>query len=33
MKTTRKTWERPDFEERPLGAEVTAYLSSPQPTL
>jgi coenzyme PQQ precursor peptide PqqA len=22
-------WERPNFEEHPLGAEVTAYLSAP----
>ncbi|HVN69933.1 MAG TPA: pyrroloquinoline quinone precursor peptide PqqA [Candidatus Binatia bacterium] len=22
-------WERPDFQERPLGAEVTAYLTAP----
>lgn len=29
MNVTRRRWERPDFEERPLGAEVTAYLSSP----
>ena len=27
MKETRQ-WERPDFEERPLGAEVTAYLGT-----
>jgi coenzyme PQQ precursor peptide PqqA len=27
----KQRWERPDFEERPLGAEVTAYLSSPIP--
>lgn len=32
MKETRQRWESPDFEERPLGAEVTAYLSSPIPT-
>jgi coenzyme PQQ precursor peptide PqqA len=25
----RQHWERPDFEEHPLGAEVTAYLSAP----
>lgn len=29
MKQPRRQWERPDFEEHPLGAEVTAYLSSP----
>ena len=29
MKQPRQRWERPDFEERPLGAEVTAYLSAP----
>lgn len=26
---TRQHWERPDFEEHPLGAEVTAYLTAP----
>jgi len=25
----RAKWERPDFQEQPLGAEVTAYLSAP----
>jgi coenzyme PQQ precursor peptide PqqA len=25
----RAHWERPDFQEHPLGAEVTAYLTSP----
>jgi coenzyme PQQ precursor peptide PqqA len=29
MKKARRHYERPDFEEHPLGAEVTAYLSSP----
>jgi len=29
MKKPRARWERPDFQERPLGAEVTAYLSAP----
>jgi len=29
MKTSRARWERPDFQERPLGAEVTAYLTAP----
>jgi coenzyme PQQ precursor peptide PqqA len=35
MKKKRSHWERPDFQEHPLGAEVTAYLSSPvrQPKL
>ncbi|HKU69037.1 MAG TPA: pyrroloquinoline quinone precursor peptide PqqA [Candidatus Baltobacteraceae bacterium] len=28
---TRQHWERPDFEEHPLGAEVTAYLTTPVP--
>lgn len=32
MKKPRQHWERPDFQERPLGAEVTAYLSAPVPT-
>jgi coenzyme PQQ precursor peptide PqqA len=27
MKKAR--WERPDFQEHPLGAEVTAYLTAP----
>lgn len=26
----KQRWERPDFEERPLGAEVTAYLTAPR---
>jgi coenzyme PQQ precursor peptide PqqA len=30
MEQARRQWERPDFEERPLGAEVTAYLSAPK---
>jgi coenzyme PQQ precursor peptide PqqA len=25
----KQYWERPDFEEHPLGAEVTAYLTTP----
>ena len=29
---TRERWERPNFEERPLGAEVTAYLTAPPAT-
>jgi len=29
MKSTRLRWERPDFQEHALGAEVTAYLTSP----
>ncbi|HEY6450928.1 MAG TPA: pyrroloquinoline quinone precursor peptide PqqA [Candidatus Cybelea sp.] len=29
MKNTRARWERPDFQEHPLGAEVTAYLTAP----
>jgi coenzyme PQQ precursor peptide PqqA len=29
MKKERARWERPDFQEHPLGAEVTAYLSAP----
>jgi coenzyme PQQ precursor peptide PqqA len=24
----KQRWERPDFKERPLGAEVTAYLNN-----
>ncbi len=24
----KQRWERPDFEERPLGAEVTAYVNT-----
>lgn len=28
MNAPRKHWERPNFEERPLGAEVTAYLGT-----
>lgn len=28
MNKQRDRWERPDFEERPLGAEVTAYLDN-----
>lgn len=31
MNQTRQRWERPNFEERPLGAEVTAYLTSTIP--
>lgn len=31
MKETRHRWVRPNFEERPLGAEVTAYLTSATP--
>jgi coenzyme PQQ precursor peptide PqqA len=31
MNETRPHWERPDFQEHPLGAEVTAYLASPVP--
>ncbi len=31
MKKVRARWERPDFQEHPLGAEVTAYLSAPPP--
>jgi len=31
MTKKRQRWERPDFEERPLGAEVTAYVYT-QPT-
>jgi coenzyme PQQ precursor peptide PqqA len=31
MKQPRQRWERPDFEERPLGAEVTAYVTAPGP--
>ena len=29
MKKSRARWERPDFQEHPLGAEVTAYLTAP----
>jgi coenzyme PQQ precursor peptide PqqA len=29
MNQPRQHWERPDFQEHPLGAEVTAYLTSP----
>jgi coenzyme PQQ precursor peptide PqqA len=29
MKKVRARYQRPDFQERPLGAEVTAYLSAP----
>ena len=29
MNKSRQRWERPDFQEHPLGAEVTAYLTSP----
>jgi len=29
MNQPRRQWERPNFEEHPLGAEVTAYLSAP----
>ena len=29
MNEPRLQWERPDFQERPLGAEVTAYLGTP----
>jgi len=28
MKESRRRYERPDFEVHPLGAEVTAYLTS-----
>jgi coenzyme PQQ precursor peptide PqqA len=28
MNQSRQRWERPDFQEHPLGAEVTAYLTS-----
>jgi len=28
MDEKRNHWERPDFEEVPLGAEVTAYLGT-----
>lgn len=31
MKEPRQRWERPNFEEHPLGAEVTAYLTSSTP--
>jgi coenzyme PQQ precursor peptide PqqA len=33
MKQPRQRWERPDFEERPLGAEVTAYVTAPGPEI
>jgi coenzyme PQQ precursor peptide PqqA len=29
MNEPRRHWERPNFEEHPLGAEVTAYISTP----
>ncbi len=29
MKKSRTRWERPDYQEHPLGAEVTAYLTAP----
>ncbi|MBV8723764.1 MAG: pyrroloquinoline quinone precursor peptide PqqA [Candidatus Eremiobacteraeota bacterium] len=29
MKQPHLRWERPDFQEHPLGAEVTAYLTRP----
>jgi coenzyme PQQ precursor peptide PqqA len=29
MKKERARYERPDFQEHPLGAEVTAYITSP----
>jgi coenzyme PQQ precursor peptide PqqA len=29
MNQPRQHWERPDFQEHPLGAEVTAYLTAP----
>jgi coenzyme PQQ precursor peptide PqqA len=29
MNDKRAPWERPDFQEHQLGAEVTAYLSAP----
>ena len=32
MNQPRARWERPDFQEHPLGAEVTAYLSTPIPS-
>jgi coenzyme PQQ precursor peptide PqqA len=32
MNSSRQRWERPNFEERPLGAEVTAYLTTTNPT-
>jgi coenzyme PQQ precursor peptide PqqA len=28
MDDKKNNWERPDFEEVPLGAEVTAYLGT-----
>lgn len=30
MTQPRAQWERPDFQEHPLGAEVTAYFSAPK---
>ena len=33
MKQPRQRWERPDFQERPLGAEVTAYVTAPGPEI
>ena len=29
MTDARLHWDRPDFQEHPLGAEVTAYFSAP----
>jgi coenzyme PQQ precursor peptide PqqA len=29
----KQHWERPDFEDHPLGAEVTAYLTAPRPEI
>jgi coenzyme PQQ precursor peptide PqqA len=29
MKKLRARWDRPDFQEYPLGAEVTAYITAP----
>ncbi|MBV9719642.1 MAG: pyrroloquinoline quinone precursor peptide PqqA [Candidatus Eremiobacteraeota bacterium] len=29
MKQARDRYERPDFQEHPLGAEVTAYVTTP----
>jgi coenzyme PQQ precursor peptide PqqA len=29
MKKERARYERPDFQEQPLGAEVTAYITGP----
>jgi coenzyme PQQ precursor peptide PqqA len=31
MRKVRAHYERPDFQERPLGAEVTAYLGTAIP--